>query len=145
MTENGKKMTTKEWFCRTIYLNAEIKSLKEAQRRAQQLVKAHVPHGRDAKNKRTPECDSAVLARYINYNAMLTKQIEALLAVKIALCSVILKIENPSARALLTLRYLSFWTWEQIAQELSMDVRNVYRLHKDALILAEPFLEDARL
>ena len=49
----------------------------------------------------------------------------------------ILQVDSRELRTLLSLRYLSYLTWEQIAEEMEVDVRHVYRLHKAALLEAE--------
>ena len=47
--------------------------------------------------------------------------------------TVIKCVESPELNTLLELRYLSFWTWEEIAVELHYDLRHVYRVHGRAL------------
>ena len=45
----------------------------------------------------------------------------------------IAKVNNPTYRELLELRYLGFGTWEQIAEKMDKSLRHVYRLHGEAL------------
>lgn len=49
------------------------------------------------------------------------------------ICKQIETLEDERYRNLLYHRYVVMWTWEQIAVDMRMAVRHIYRLHGDAL------------
>ncbi len=71
------------------------------------------------------------------YTMQIQEQTEMLYSVKLELFECIMRLEERSHRVLLTLRYLSFLTWDEIAEILEVNVRHVYRLHREALLAAE--------
>nr|DAV39989.1 MAG TPA: ECF sigma factor [Caudoviricetes sp.] len=77
------------------------------------------------------------MVRYLDYSDRIARRTEELFAVKIEAYEMILQVDSRELRTLLSLRYLSYLTWEQIAEEMEVDVRHVYRLHKAALLEAE--------
>lgn len=134
-------MTTKEWFERARELNREIRALKREARDAQDVAMgiANFGDGVKVQTSKTNHKENAMV-RYLDYSNQISRQIEQLFAVKLEIYQVILLIEQRDFRTLLSLRYLSNLTWEQIADEMEVDVRHVYRLHKSALLEAESLL-----
>ena len=59
--------------------------------------------------------------------------IEKLASLKKEIAEVIRAVEPAECRTLLELRYLCFYTWEEIAAEMNYTVRNVHLLHGKAL------------
>ena len=58
-----------------------------------------------------------------------------LLAYKSRMHNLINQLDNPSYRALLSLRYINCKTWEQIAEDMHYTTRNVHKIHGGALKL----------
>lgn len=79
-------------------------------------------------------------ANALRYTMQIQERTEMLFSVKLELFECIMRLENRAHRVLLTLRYLSFLTWEEIAQLMEVDVRHVYRLHREALSEAEAYI-----
>ncbi len=129
-------MTVKEWFNRTRLLDGEIKSLK---REISALSEKPNRDSVSEEDERLLKQEKVV--RELNYKTMLLNKTVELLELKVERLSLISKIENPVSRTLLFMRYLSCFTWEEIAKELGCDARHVYRLHEGALKEAELFIE----
>lgn len=113
-----------EWLKRGWKLDQEIRALKREQRLA-------------AENAEENNCGAANALRY---TMQIQEKTERLFSVKLELFECIMRLENRSHRVLLTLRYLSFLTWEEIAEILEVNVRHVYRLHREALIEAGTYI-----
>lgn len=64
------------------------------------------------------------------------KEVEALMAERRLVCGIVERIPNARQKQVLELRYFSphIPTWEQIAEQMEVDVRHVYRLHGEALL-----------
>lgn len=64
------------------------------------------------------------------------KEVEDLRAERRLVCGIVDRISNARYKQVLELRYFSPQTptWEQIAEEMALDVRWVYRLHGEALM-----------
>lgn len=65
----------------------------------------------------------------------LEAEVEALRMERRLVGGIVDRIENPKYKQVLELRYFSIHppTWEQIADDMGLDVRWVYRLHGEAL------------
>lgn len=76
-----------------------------------------------------------IIAKIVDLQEEINKDIDALVDLKAEIYSVVQSIENVECRTLLELRYLSFMRWEEIAVQLNYGMENVYRLHRKALNL----------
>ncbi|WP_231512562.1 DUF1492 domain-containing protein [Bacillus sp. MB2021] len=75
----------------------------------------------------------SALVKLMSLEEEINDDIDRLIDLKRELATFVTKIENPSHRLLLELRYLSGSTWEEVAALMGYDVRWVYRLHRKAL------------
>lgn len=73
------------------------------------------------------------LARVMEYEQRVTKLIGDLVSRKLEIERTIDKVTDLKLREILVRRYLSFQKWEQIAVDMSIDIRWLYRLHQRAL------------
>jgi len=73
------------------------------------------------------------VVKIIGLQAEINKDIDELVDLKQEIMKLIKSVSNAEYQTLLELRYLCFKTWEQIADDMSYEVRNVYALHKKAL------------
>ena len=110
-------MTKKQWLERAFYLNEEIQQLKIAKDLAVQMN--DVADG-NAKG-------------YKEYTRMLFKKIDELLNISKEITEAISKVENPTYRTLLTARYINFKKWTEVAEDMEIDLRWMYRLRKRAM------------
>ena len=110
-------MTKKQWLERAFYLNEEIEQLKIAKELAKKL--------NDDAGGNTSE--------YKEYTRMLFKKIDELLNISKEITEAISKVENPTYRTLLTARYINFKKWTEVAEDMEIDLRWMYRLRKRAM------------
>ncbi len=119
-------MAAKEWLERGFKLNIEIKQLNEAKELA----------------KKMNECCGGNVPNYREYSKMLFVRIDRLLNISREIAEVISKLDNAVYRTMLTARYINFKTWEEIAEDMEMDLRWIYRLRKKAVDEVERVLVD---
>lgn len=119
-------------------INKEIQALEtekeEAKARAVSVTAGYGVKVQTSKKNRTE--DAAVA--YIDYEKKIGRRLDELYAVKSEIFDAISKVDNPTYRTLLALRYLRFLTWERIAIELNVTFQWVHILHKRALKAMEP-------
>ncbi|NBJ91623.1 DUF1492 domain-containing protein [Parablautia muri] len=75
------------------------------------------------------------IAKIVDLQEEINRDIDALVDLKAEIYSVIRAIDNVECQTLLELRYLSFMRWEEIAVQLNYGMENIYRLHRKALNL----------
>lgn len=75
------------------------------------------------------------VAKIVDLQEEINRDIDALVDLKAEIYSVIRAIDNVECQTLLELRYLSFMRWEEIAVQLNYGMENIYRLHRKALNL----------
>lgn len=73
--------------------------------------------------------------RAVDMTSDITREIMELVRLKAEINRTIAAVPDERCRTLLELRYRSYLTWEQIAERMGYDVRWVYRLHGEALLL----------
>lgn len=111
-------MTSREWLERGFKLNMEIEQLNLAKENAKEL------------------CDSAqgeAWKSYREYSKILFRKIDRLLEINKEIVQAISGVDDVLLRTILTARYINCKTWRQIAEDMEIDERWVYRLHKKAL------------
>jgi len=74
-----------------------------------------------------------IVAKMMDMEAEIKADITALVDLKRDIVFSIKRVGNKEYQTLLELRYLSYWTWEEISVELHYDIRHVHRLHSRAL------------
>lgn len=94
--------------------------------------------------KSTPQDKlSELISKIVDLKNELKKDVDNLLNLKLDIIQKINDIENNDYKLLLTLRYLNFKTWEEIAVEMGCSYQWVHVLHSRALIyLAKKIQED---
>ena len=68
------------------------------------------------------------------YSERIIEKSDELIRLKIQISKQIDEIEETQLRVLLRLRYTMGLSWEQVAQNMNLDVRWVHRIHNKALI-----------
>ena len=74
-----------------------------------------------------------LISKIVDLEKEINKDIDKLIDLKAEVIENIDKVKNQDYRLLLTLRYLNYWTWEQIAVEMNYSYVHVHRLHSRAL------------
>ena len=83
-------------------------------------------------NRGTSTMADAV-AKIVDLQAEINRDIDRLVDLKREMVTVIKAVENIEYQTLLEKRYLCYQTWEQIAVDMGYSVRQLYRLHDEAL------------
>ena len=78
--------------------------------------------------------------KYLEYDELLDKSIDRLYDVKRGILEVINCVEDERLRMILTMRFIKYRKWEDIAEELCCEPRHIYRLRRLALAEAERFI-----
>lgn len=91
----------------------------------------------------TPDKTEKLIVKIIDLEKEITNDIDKLIDLKTEVMRKIDSIQNDDYKLLLTLRYLNFKTWEQIAVEMKFTFQWVHELHKRALIEFEKVQDDA--
>lgn len=127
-------MTVKEWLDKGRKLDIELKQLREERKQALDLACSCTSCPNDEKvQTSTKNTSDGKFAAYTEYSAMIDKKEFELLVYKSRMHNLINRLDNPTYRTLLSLRYINCKTWEQIAEDMHYMVRNIYNLHEQAL------------
>ena len=90
-----------------------------------------------------PDKISTLICKIVDLEKEIINDINKLIDLKTEVMRKIDSIQNDDYRLLLTLRYLNFKTWEQIAVEMKFTFQWVHELHKRALIEFEKVQDNA--
>ena len=127
-------MTAKEYLSQARMLDKRIEArIAERQRIADQVTSARAPNltgmPRGGKHDWTDSVD-----RVIDLTSAIDADIRELCRLKREINATIDRVEDYKYRTLLELRYRNYLTWEQIAEVMQYDIRQIYRLHGEALL-----------
>lgn len=126
----------KKWLNRYRYLDLEIKQKREqlikwqsmARKTTTTLSNMPKPKGTEIEDK-----TAEIVAKILDLNNEINYDILRLLSLKGEIETAIGNVENHTYRLLLTMRYIDFKKWEQIAVEMNYSWQNIHILHKKAL------------
>jgi DNA-directed RNA polymerase specialized sigma subunit len=90
-----------------------------------------------------PDKIPTLICKIVDLEKEITNDIDKLIDLKTEVMRKIDSIQNDDYRLLLTLRYLNFKTWKQIAVEMEFTFQWVHELHERALIEFEKVQDDA--
>ena len=86
--------------------------------------------------KQKSDIDKNVGMDFVSYDTFenhINKNIDRLYKIKNEIMSAIDKVEDYRLHDLLVNRYINFYTWEKIAEDMNYSVVHIYRLHGQAL------------
>jgi len=110
---------TEEWLRRGWKINEEIQFLIQERRNFTEFL---------------GQCGAVENREFLNYEKTLNNRITELCKIKNEIAGAIGRVEDVQYRTLLTLRYLSFKTWEKIAEDMFYSDYWIRKaLHKKAL------------
>lgn len=138
-------MTAKEWLNRGWRIDKTIKGIREEMREAQDAlygVSAVWFDGERVQGGKRRLTED-VIVTLADYQQELNQELIQLIRTKQEIFKVIRQVRDHRLRPILIRRYLRFETWEEIAQNVGVDVTTVYRRHKRALNLVVKILKDA--
>ncbi len=135
-------MSAKEWLNRAYGIEQAINALQHEQSKAlARAVNANASGGGERTPKGSKNAAEEKFISYADYSAQIDERIDALYDTKQEIECVIAAIPDGELQALLTLRYLSFETWEQIAEHMHYSDKWVRtHLHSKALAAAEKII-----
>ena len=135
-------MTAKEYLGQAYWLDQRINSklnmvmsLRETATRTTTVI-----HDDVVSHTRNVHSMQDIIVRIIEIEQELDAEIDQLVDLKHDIIEVISQISDPPAQIVLEYRYVCYRQWKDIAAELGMHVRNVYRLHERGLQEAERIL-----
>lgn len=126
-------MTAKQWLNRGYRINEEINELIKEQKQALlQATSTALCGGEKVQSSN----ENTVERRFVNYAAYsetIDKRIDELYSIKNEILAAINEVEDNTLRRLLILRYIKFYTWEEIAEKMNYSMRRVYDFNGRAL------------
>lgn len=138
-----KPMTTKDWFRSIRGIDARVRAMEAQKERFMSLaMRAGVGSFEATRVSGTgnrSRVENGVIDS-VDIDDEISRDIQAMLRMRQDVVFVISEIEDVRLREVLTMYYLSNWTWMHIADERGCDVRWVHVLHAKALAEARKVL-----
>ena len=131
----GDTMTAKEFLQQAYYAQQEVDMKLEQIERLQSLatrtttVFKSAPSGSACVDSKI---ETAVIRIQEQINR-LTAELTELLSVTEKVSVAIAQVKNPAEKKILKYRYLCFFSWKQISLLMKTSLRQIYRLHSQAL------------
>ena len=131
-------MTAKEYLQQIYIIHRKVKRLEEQREQLRaDLYSIGSPAGKmDADKVQTSMSGDNMLrliAKVDKIDRDIVGEVNALLDVKAKIIKQIERMPNENQKDVLNKRYVNFRRWEQIAVDMNITVRHVYRIHGDAL------------
>lgn len=136
-------MTAKEYLGQAYWLDQRINSkLSMVMSLRETAIKTtSVMHDDVVSHTRNVHSMQDVIVKIIEIERELDADIDQLIDLKHEIIDVIGQISDPPAQVVLEYRYVCYRQWKDIAAELGMHIRNVYRLHDRGLQEVEKILK----
>lgn len=130
-------MTAKEYLQQAYRLNELIAS-DEREKAALQELLTSLPSQDASKDIVSASKDNSasftkIVEKIADLDNQINEEIERLVALKTEIRNVINAVPDNDERLCLRLRYIEFLTWEQVAEKMNYERRQVFRLHGNAL------------
>ena len=128
-------MTAEKWLNRAYKIDREIDALIEERQKsfdkACGISGGNIGAERVQTSKRNMTADWSIA--YIEYTQRIESRMAELWEVKGEVFDAINQVEDNRLRQLLLCRYIKFMKWEEIAEKMIYEVRNIYKLRRKAL------------
>lgn len=126
-------MTAKQWLNRGYRINEEINELIKEQKQALLQATSTALCGGEKVQSSNGNTAERRFVNYAAYSETIDKRIDELYSIKNEILAAINEVEDNTLRRLLILRYIKFYTWEEIAEKMNYSMRRVYDFHGRAL------------
>lgn len=127
-------MTVKEWLKRARVLDKEVNQLLIAKREAyEHAVGSGIDTSKEQVQGGGGNGTEDKFIRVADYELLIDKKIDKLLEIKQEIIEAVNSVENSTYRTLLLAYYVNCKTWEQVAEDMGYGVRQIYRMHGEAL------------
>lgn len=135
-------MTVKQWLNRGYRINNEIDELIKEQKQALLQATSTALNGGEVEKVQSSNGNTSErrFVNYVAYSETIDKRIDELYAVKNEILTAINTVADNTLRELLILRYIKFYTWEEIAVKMGYTFQWAHVLHKRALQNIEKIL-----
>lgn len=136
-------MTAKEYLQQAYQIHRSIQARKQQVARLRELAECATSIANAARVSGTPARSKveSTVCRIADLQAMIQQDLCRLAEKYEEIQRIIDKVEDDTCRNILSLRYLSFLTWEEIAEKMDYNERHVRRLHGIALQKVKDVLE----
>lgn len=130
-------MTAKQYLKQAYRLNQFIQSSQQelADLRLMSECIPGIDYSKD-KIQTSPPNDAGftkIVEKIIELEAIINKDIEKMLSLKLEIRTAIDAVQNNDERLLLKYRYLNFMEWEEICVKMKISIRTIHRVHARAL------------
>lgn len=140
-------MNAKEYLSQARFLDLQIASKLEQIQRMNELATRTTAVYSDMPTSGSK--DNAKMAKTVEKMVDLEKEIDGdidrLIDLKKEITDTITQVQNQEYQCILQRRYLNFEKWEQIAVEMALDLRWVYRRHGMALAEVQKILAEKEI
>lgn len=126
-------MSVKEWLKRARIINNEIKQLNIAKQEAYDIATGTVAPNQERVQGSSGNAMERKFITLLEYDLQISRQKERLLKCKAEILEAISYVEDARYRTLLIAYYVNCKSWEEIAVQMNYGIRQIYRLHGDAL------------
>ncbi len=128
-------MSPKEFLNQAYWLDRQINSKLEQLSGLQDLATkaTGTMSGDVVSHSRNVHSLQDVIAKIIDMQEEINTDIDRLVNLKQDIMHTIKSMKNPEQQTLLELRYLCFKSWENVAKDMGVSVRHVFRLHDEAI------------
>lgn len=138
-------MTAKQYLKQTYMLDKLIKSNCEELNQLKELSTSisGIDYSKDKVSSGNVAGDAGftnILCKIVDLEAKIQNQVDELIMLKEEIREKIDKIQSTNEKLLLRLKYINFYTWEQICDEMELSIRTIHRIHSAALINLQKFL-----
>lgn len=134
----------KKWLKQSRDLNKEINELILAKQEAFEIATGGaIDYAKDRVQSGGNNGTEQRLIRYVDYEILINKSIDKLVAVKNKIFTLIQNVDDSKCRTLLISYYINCKTLEQIAEDMEYDIRWVHSLHKKSIKKVEEILNSS--
>ena len=127
-------MEVKEYLNQIRYIDNEVQAHLEERSRLRQAIELKTTSYNDNKVQETNSSDyDERYIKYVDMADMINNKIDALIELKMKVSSEIDQLDKAEHRLLLRQRYINLKSFEQIAVQMGYEIRQVHRIHGNAL------------
>lgn len=126
-------INVKDYLSSIRYTEQEIKSYVQQKEQLKDSLYIKTSTLRDDKVQESGGKYDDKYIKYIELCEHINEKIDELFDLKLTISNQIDKIENPERRLILRLRYINLLSFEQIAVQMGYEIRNIHRIHGNAL------------
>jgi hypothetical protein len=131
----GDHMKAKDFMSQALHIDEDINSKIEqvmALRELASKASATLTKARVSETKDVCRMEDAII-NMMELESDINADVARLVELKREIVLVVNRVENHAYQTLLSLRYLCFKTWEQVAEKMNYSIQHTHRIHGNAL------------